>query len=106
MTLWPDAYPEPPEPVPVDEPRRRRTDYTARARNLLAAGRHPATRLAGIDPDPAHTCGMCGHLRRYLWRSKSYYKCPMHALGESHSEASDMRLSWPGCHRWTPVGGK
>lgn len=62
--------------------------------------RHPAN---GLPIDKAHTCGDCGNLNRYHYHNRIYTKCPKHRLGESHSEASDIRCGWPACPHWTAI---
>lgn len=77
---------------------------TARRRDLLAAGKHPATMLKVIDN--GHTCGDCVHhqvVSHYSTHQKYWHKWDMHRLGESHSEASDIRVSWPACELWKPA---
>ena len=74
---------------------------TARRRDLLAAGKHPATGMKVIDN--GSTCGDCEHHHsheHYSSRPKVWHKCDVHRLGESHSEASDIRVSWPACELW------
>lgn len=41
------------------------------------------------------TCKDCAHLKRYEYHGRVYYKCELY--GQSHSEASDWRLSWIAC---------
>lgn len=67
---------------------------TIRARLAIAEGRHPAN---GLPIDTEHRCGDCAHFSRYGYRRRTYMKCEFHRLGESHSEASDMRANWPAC---------
>lgn len=71
---------------------------TLRNNESLARGVHPATR----KPVAANgeTCGTCAHHRHYDWHNRSYHKCAKHRLGESHSAASDIRVSWPACALW------
>ena len=38
------------------------------------------------------TCKDCLHLRKYEYHDKTYYKCVL--LGESHSTATDIRVSY------------
>ena len=87
-------------PTPVQPPRTpgKRTNYTANNKAKLDAGIHPATllpvRLEG------GTCGTCVHHQAYTWQSKMFHKCDIHRLGESHSEASDIRVHWPACTKY------
>lgn len=75
---------------------------TVKARATIEAGKHPAN---GLPIDTTHTCGDCVNLNRYHYRSRTYLKCEFHRLGESHSEASDMRASWPACPHWEASRG-
>lgn len=68
---------------------------TKRNNDTLAAGRHPATGLR-LAPYGA-TCGACAHHQAYEYHSKTYHKCELHRLGQSHSSASDVRVGWPAC---------
>lgn len=74
---------------------------TLRRQRAIALGKHPAN---GLPIDTSHTCGQCAHLDRIRWRSRTYLKCPNNRLGESHSEASDMRASWPACPLFVLAG--
>lgn len=76
-----------------------RTDYTAIAANLFARGLHPATR-GPLLVCTGETCRDCAHSHRYHYHNKHFVKCDAHRLGESHSEASDIRLKWPACARF------
>lgn len=71
---------------------------TLRNRQALANGQHPANGLPMLDD--GSTCGDCAHLARMGYRGKTYIKCPHHRFGLSHSEASDMRVSWPACSKF------
>lgn len=75
---------------------------TIRDRALLDSGIHPATRRK-LLAEPGHTCGDCVHHHHYGWHNSSYHKCDQHRLGESHSEASDIRVGWPACVLWEPA---
>lgn len=69
---------------------------TARQRDLLAAGVHPATGrplLAGSEA----TCASCVHATAVHRGNTRAWKCEVHRLGMSHSAASDIRVSWPAC---------
>jgi hypothetical protein len=65
---------------------------------LLAQGIHPATGLRLADGD--RTCGSCVHLLLQPGVAGRYYKCELHRLGASRSEASDVRKKWPACTAW------
>lgn len=88
--------------VPVAKPDEKLSPtrrLTIRNQTLLAQGVHPATRrpIAGID----ETCGSCAHCTRFSGSiGRVYIKCDLHRLGRSHSEASDIRASWPACELW------
>lgn len=75
---------------------------TIRNREMIANGRHPATRLplAGNG----ETCGTCAHhhaLSSYRGtRTVVWHKCDAHRLGQSASAHSDIRVSWPACTQW------
>lgn len=73
---------------------------TRRNRANIARGVHPAT-LRPLRKD--ETCGTCVHHHDYLYHSRRLHKCELHRLGESHSEASDIRVSWPACTKWEPT---
>lgn len=72
---------------------------TRKNNEILAAGRHPATRLRllphpeGLSP---RTCGECLH-HVAVGHSRTYHKCDVSRLGISASAASDIRLKWPAC---------
>lgn len=57
----------------------------------------------------ADRCENCPHLVKHVW-GRIYYKCSLY--GDSASEATDWRLSWPACglidhdpepDNWIPV---
>lgn len=83
-----------PSTAPNLSPGARRTQ---RNKAMIAAGVHPATRQP-IDV-ALGTCGTCAHAIRVTHNSRSYWKCDLHRLGTSASEASDIRSSWPACDR-------
>lgn len=71
---------------------------TIRNENLLECGIHPATGLyllqTEVKPAKCRTC----LFHRYINNgARSYNKCERHRLGMSHSDASDIRVSWPAC---------
>lgn len=69
---------------------------TERNNRMLEAGRHPATGTRTM-PDFG-TCGDCAHHHSYRWTpNKTFHKCDVHRLGQSHSSSSDIRVSWPAC---------
>jgi len=70
---------------------------TQRNKDQIAAGRHPATLLPLL---PDECCGQCVHAHHYNHHNRSYWKCGEHRLGESHSAASDIRVSWPACTKF------
>jgi hypothetical protein len=71
---------------------------TLRNRALLDKGIHPATRCA-TKPELG-TCAGCVHHQALGYHGKTWHKCEHHTLGMSHSEASDIRVSWPACTRF------
>lgn len=87
-----------PIPTPGPEPLSAGRRLTIRNNDSLARGLHPATgqRLAGNG----ETCGTCAHHNHYDYHNRAYNKCAKHRLGESHSAASDIRVSWPACALW------
>lgn len=82
----------PPDPTEEMSAGRR---LTARNQAMLEVGRHPAT-LTPLRAEGGR-CGDCEHCHRYGWHDRKYVKCGKHRLGESHSEASDIRVGWPAC---------
>lgn len=87
--LDPVPAPEPEPPLSADQRR------TIQRRRLLDRGLHPLTRMK------AHpglgTCGTCKHIDRQGGTAGSYLKC---GLGpRSRGPATDIRRSWPACHR-------
>lgn len=90
----PEVIAQPANPDALSPGRRR----TLRQKRLLAAGRHPAT-LVALAADRG-TCGECVHSHRHDHGNRAYWKCELHRLGESASEASDIRVSWPACIRF------
>jgi hypothetical protein len=73
---------------------------TRRNNELIAAGRHPATGAALIDAGWHYRCGDCSHAVRFHVGNKKFWKCELHRLGMSASEASDIRVGWPACSRF------
>lgn len=92
-TLELPGMPAAPVPVVISAGRRR----TLRAAALLAEGKHPAN---GLPINRDHRCGQCVHLVANPRNTKTFHKCPHHRYGTSHSEASDMRTTWPACPRF------
>lgn len=97
MTLFSDD--ELPPATPVAPPRSADSKRTARQQALLAAGTHPATRLA-LREEPGSTCGTCAHHQAHRWGNRTYHKCHLRPI--THGPASDIRVGWPGCVRWEP----
>ena len=89
------------EAVPVDVTLSAGARRTRRQHELLAAGVHPATGKRIVAE--LGTCAHCAHLRKVTPGNRTVYKCPHHRLGCSHSEASDMRVSWPACELFATV---
>lgn len=97
--------------------RRRRSTYsdlspdaarTKRNNDLIKAGIHPATkrRLLHQLPRVDEACGGCAHhhaYERYSSGKRTFHKCDLHHLGQSHSAASDIRVSWPACALFQPI---
>lgn len=81
---------------------------TQRNNDSIRRGVHPATGRALLDPLPTvrEACGGCAHhhaYERYSSRKKTFHKCDVHRLGQSHSAASDIRVSWPACALFEPL---
>ena len=100
------CYPDPGTPVRFPGPRRDLAGLsedrrrTVRNRELLDAGIHPATRLP-LPVEGTGTCGDCAHHHAYRESPpRVWHKCDLHRLGQSHSAASDIRVSWPACSAW------
>lgn len=72
---------------------------TIQQRQTIEAGMNPATREALRVGD--ETCGSCGHLVRYPWRSKAFYKCEL--VEVTHGPGTDVRKWWPACVKWVPT---
>lgn len=72
---------------------------TATNNALIARGIHPATHRPITDQA---TCNTCSH-HIVARHAKTYHKCAKHRLGPSHSEASDIRVSWPSCELYEPA---
>lgn len=87
------GMPADPAPVTVSLQRRR----TLRAAAMLADGKHPAN---GLPINRDHRCGDCFHIRANPRNTRTFFKCLHHRFGCSHSDASDMRLSWPACPKF------
>lgn len=97
MTLF---DPGPPAEVPVDLSRGQR--MTMLHRRMLAAGVHPATRRP-LFVGTGEKCGTCNHHHAYQRHVRTYHKCDLHTLGESRSEASDIRIGWPACALYVQI---
>lgn len=88
---------EPPAPGEGLSYGRRLTQARAAA---LARGQNPGSGLEVREPrDPRVTCGSCWHAVSRGGTRQTFWKCELGRL--SSSEASDIRLSWPGCKAWT-----
>ncbi len=99
--------PDPPTPAAPAEVLGRDARRTLHQRELLEAGRHPATKQH-LHPDAprittAHEdghgprCGSCRFLTRKNWgEGRGWFKC------HETPYAYDMRSWWPGCHLWQP----
>lgn len=74
---------------------------TRRNRELLAGGVHPATHRH-LFIGTGERCGTCA-FHDTITHNRTWHKCAKHRLGESHSAASDIRVSWPACALYEPV---
>jgi hypothetical protein len=92
VTLF-DLPDQPAQPAAPPESAGRR--LTRRNNDLIARGIHPATRQPIVAA--LGTCGTCARAHRYDHHNRTYWKCDLHRLGQSHSAASDVRVSWPAC---------
>lgn len=104
----PELFPDVPriEPEPEPEPMSYGQRLTIRRREMLAKGIHPTSRrplLAPGHPNHGTTCGHCVHAFRHM-AAKGYWKCEKAAGGLTHGPASDVRVSWPACELWDPIG--
>jgi hypothetical protein len=55
--------------------------------------------LWGITED--RKCGDCIHHQDYHYHNRHYHKCDIWHV--SHSEATDIRVSWPACGKFEEV---
>ena len=95
--------PEPYETA-VTEPMSPGRRLTELQRRIIADGRHPATRVP-LFIGTGERCGTCVHHQALDWHNKTFHKCTLHRLGLSHSEHSDIRVSWPACARYEADDG-
>lgn len=77
-------------PDTLSDQRRR----TLRQRQRIERGLHPLAN--GPINASGETCGSCAHCVGHR-QAQSWYKC---ALIGGHSNATDIRLSWPACSAW------
>ncbi len=82
-----------PDPRPIG----RETLRDRHARRLVA-GRHPLTNLPLCRIEGA-TCGTCQHRFRRGGGARRYNKCAL--MRNTGGPGTDLRLTWPGCMRWT-----
>lgn len=81
---------------------------TQRSLALLAAGRHPVSRLPLRDDAPpvdertapGPRCRTCVHLVHDTGHAKTYLKCGQNITG---GPATDLRAWWPACLAWAPT---
>lgn len=92
----PGIPPPPPSPT-VDEGLSRDARRTARQRQQAEAGVNP---YAGTSGPEGSSCGTCVHVRRVDWHRRRYLKCGLDEGQWTHGPGTDLRLWWPGCHRW------
>ena len=85
----PEPRPDPYEGMGQDARR------TAKRRELLAAGIHPATKTRLSDAHAGKTCGDCAHAWRKSVNRFTGWKCDRAA---AHGlDGPDIRKSWPAC---------
>ncbi|MFW6598146.1 hypothetical protein ACQBAU_16175 [Propionibacteriaceae bacterium Y2011] len=97
-----DDYPGTDEPEPSVDPYDglgHDARLTAKRRDQIAQGIHPATGLM-IIRDTDRTCADCKHLWFKQNRTFKGWKCQVAAKHGNHGP--DMRKSWPACIRWEP----
>jgi hypothetical protein len=91
----PDPEPAPDPYAGLGQDARR----TARQRDQIAAGIHPATKLALAGN--GRTCGDCAHLvTKPAMGGGPWFKC---ALQLHDGYGLDIRKKWPACIRWQEV---
>lgn len=95
-----DGFPDPePPPDPyagLGHDARR----TAKQRDMIAAGQHPATRLPLANN--GRTCGDCEHfVIKDTGRRRRWFKCGKQLHGDPlWPIGTDLRKSWPACTAW------
>ena len=96
--LFDGAIPDAPDPY---EGMGHDAARTARRREMIAKGIHPATRLplAGNGK----TCGDCVHLWQKHMNTFSGWKCGLISRA-SQNDGPDMTRSWPACARFDDGG--
>ena len=77
---------------------------TARRRNMLAAGVHPATGLKLFPAVFGHKCGGCAHAVQVQHGNQTYWKCDTSRLGLSRSAASAFIASIEGGRHFSGSG--
>lgn len=89
----------------VEEGRRRACQVTGRTVQAWKAGvlnprfsLNPCVRAWGYGPIGA-TCRTCQHLMRRCYGRRTYPKCSQRR--DSHSAATDHRVGWPACGKYT-----
>jgi hypothetical protein len=93
-----DVLPGFPEPVvfPADAPQSYTRRLTARNEAMLRSGKHPATGRPLANN--GMTCNTCAN-RTSLHKVATYHKCAL--VPVTGGPATDIRLSWPACDRWS-----
>lgn len=87
------GIPDPPEPPALSAGAR----LTARQHALVERGIHPLTKEQA-RPDLG-TCGTCVHRVQRGGTATAYPKCDHPGTPISKGAATDVRASWPACHR-------
>jgi hypothetical protein len=76
----------------------RTQQLTLRNQLTIDRGQHPATGLPLLSSEWGFACGDCRRAVRVKTPAgRAFWKCRRHRLGVSHSDASDIRKSWPAC---------
>lgn len=96
-----------PEPTPdLYEGMGQDARRTAKRRELLASGIHPATKMRLSVTHSDKTCGECAHLWvKGVDSGKVFFKCTEASrLRADGLHGPDMRKSWPACSLFKECG--
>jgi hypothetical protein len=76
----------------------------ARQQEAFELGYHPATGVR-LLVGTSETCGDCRFRKLYGYHTRSYPKCENPRARIAHSEATDVRASWPACRLFERADG-